>query len=196
MRRGCTRWLAAGLLSLGLGCDNNPPGDESGDGEGDGVWLEFGQGEEYVEDFRMLEDGDELEMVLGGQGLLMFPIPVRGGGFRVADPPEDWMHPHAPKMFIRLMVDDYPLYPGAAEFCEDSFYCVNNYPMGFDPMGDDTYLSSFYLTLFVPDELNDPCIVDGLPATLEARMEPFDSEPTDLVSLDVVLSVDETDLCP
>ena len=93
------------------------------------AWFIMGQGEL---DWEPIEDGDKLLMVLGGQGLLMFPMPLQGAGFEIPDDPTDYTHPDAPILDIYLDIEGH-LYD------DGHFEKVLNYPMPLTPVGDGSY---------------------------------------------------------
>jgi hypothetical protein len=124
----------------------------------------WGQGEEG---WYPVENGDELLMVLGGQGLLMFPMPLRGKGFTLADDPSDYTHPDTPIFDMHLDIEGFDLDFGG------HFKRLSNYPVPFKILPDGTY-EFVYITLFVPDELTDPCDIDGLPGQLHAELDVVD----------------------
>jgi hypothetical protein len=164
-------FAAAALLALTtLACDPKPPDDEeigAGDGDGDpDVWFAMGQGES---DWSPVEDGDSLVMVLGGQGLLMFPMPVHAHGFTLPDDPSDWTHPDIPVLDIHLDIEGFNIGFGG------HFSRIANYPVPFKILPDGTY-EFIYITIFVPDELTDPCDIDGLPGDFHAELETADGD--------------------
>lgn len=163
-------WRAcAALLMLGcLACDPNPAADGEDDSEtgepNPDAWILMGQGESG---WNEVEDGDELVMVLGGQGLLMFPMPIRGEGFTIPDDPSDWTDPDIPTLDIHLDIEGFNIGFGG------HFSRIANYPVPFTVLDDGTY-EFVYITIFVPDELTDPCDIDGLPGELHAELDTAD----------------------
>lgn len=167
--------LLSSLLSLAA-CDPSRPiydggfddegegSAESGNQNPDGSWIAMGQGEEG---WFPVENGDELVMVLGGQGLLMFPMPLRGAGFTLPDDPSDYTDPRTPIFDMYLDVPGFELDFG------DHFKRLANYPVPFEILPDGTY-EFVYITVFVPDELLDPCDIDGLPGELHAELDVAD----------------------
>ncbi len=154
----------------------NPDEDDEGTpGEG---WLELGQGEL---EFQNIESGDELIMVLGGQGLLMFPIPIRGGEFPLPEDPSDFTDPDIPILDLHLDIEGFNIGFGG------HFARVANYPVPFDVLGDGTY-EFVYITIFVPDELENPCDIDEQPGLLHAELEAADGQVM-VVDLDVSIEV-------
>ncbi|PRP90298.1 hypothetical protein ENSA5_65940 [Enhygromyxa salina] len=147
------------------GLDDNDGGDgDSGGNNPPGTWIAMGQGEEG---WSPVEDGDELLMVLGGQGLLMFPMPLRGAGFTLADDPSDYTDPRTPIFDMYLDIEGFDLDFGG------HFKRLSNYPVPFEILPDGTY-EFVYITLFVPDELLDPCDIDGLTGELHAELDVVD----------------------
>jgi hypothetical protein len=168
------RVCLTGLLCLAA-CDPSRPyygGDADADADGEAdegtpdpdAWMAMGQGEEG---WYPVENGDELVMVLGGQGLLMFPMPLRGKGFTLADDPSDYTDPKTPIFDMYLDIDGFDLDFGG------HFKRLSNYPVPFEILPDGTY-EFVYITLFVPDELTDPCDIDGLPGQLHAELDVVD----------------------
>ena len=177
MRRALARaGVTAGLAVSLAGCDPSSPFYDGGfddlDGEGGnesgdtppGSWIAMGQGEEG---WNPVEDGDELVMVLGGQGLLMFRMPLRGAGFTLAPDPSDYTHPDTPIFDMYLDIPGFELDFGG------HFKRLSNYPVPFEILPDGTY-EFVYITVFVPDELLDPCDIDGLPGELHAELDVTD----------------------
>ncbi len=193
-QQGSARFAAWSALTITCallsGCDPSAPlyGDGDGDGSNDGnsgdsggnsdAWFEVGQGEfEWAE----LETQGPLEMVLGGQGLLMFPMPIRAGRFALPEDPKDYTDPDIPILDIYLDVEGFNIGFGG------HFARIANYPMPFEILEDGSY-EFIYATLFVPDELINPCDVDELPATIHAELETAEG---DLLTFDrkVVIQV-------
>lgn len=172
-RRASHALLLAGLVLAA--CDPSRPifggsGSDGGKEEADdgppapGAWIAMGQGEEG---WYPVENGDELLMVLGGQGLLMFPMPLRGKGFTLADDPSDYTDPATPIFDMYLDIPGFELDFGG------HFKRLSNYPVPFEILPDGTY-EFVYITLFVPDELTNPCDIDGLPGELHAELDVVD----------------------
>jgi hypothetical protein len=131
---------------------------------GDPVWLEFSEGC-TTEPWKVVEDGDEITMVLGGQGLLMFPMPLRAGGF---DLPLDLElnSPEIPMLDFQMRVE------GHNYGFNDTFARIPNYPVLFSPLENGDLYQFFYLTIFVPDEVgDDPQVLDGLEADISYMFE-------------------------
>jgi hypothetical protein len=180
--------LAAVTFAALLGataCDPSHPkwagsgsgGDDEGNPNSD-AWLKLGQGEfEYQE----LSEGDEMLMVLGGQGLLMFPIPIHAGGFTLPEDPSNYTDPNVPILDMHLDIDGFNFGFG------DHFARLANYPIPFEVLDDGTY-EFIYVTIFVPDELENPCDIDELPGHLHAELETADGD-TLIVDLDVSIEV-------
>jgi hypothetical protein len=158
------RFFASLLALTTLACDKQPPNDE-GPEPPDGAWFLMGQGE--TSDWNEVEEGEQLLMVLGGQGLLMFPMPIRGKGFTLPDDPEDWTDPDIPVLDIHLDIEGFNFGFG------DHFARIANYPIPFQVLPDGTY-EFVYVTIFVPDELQNPCDIDGLPGEFYAELDTAD----------------------
>jgi hypothetical protein len=185
--------LAGVVFTAVLGataCDPSDPkwGDDTsgtagtvGDGDDDpnsDAWLKLGQGEL---EFDEIQDGDELLMVLGGQGLLMFPIPLHAGEFTLPDDPGNYLDPKVPVLDLHLDIEGFNIGFGG------HFARIANYPIPFEVLDDGTY-EFIYVTIFVPDELENPCDIDELPGQLHVELETADGE-TLIVDLDVSIEV-------
>ena len=176
-RRPARALVLSAMCACVLACDPSRPiydggldFDEEGEPTGGsgtpapGAWIAMGQGETG---WFPVEDGDELLMVLGGQGLLMFPMPLRGSGFSLADDPSDYTDPRTPIFHMYLDIPGFELDFGG------HFKRLANYPVPFEILPDGTY-EFVYITLFVPDDLLDPCDIDGLPGELHAELDVVD----------------------
>jgi hypothetical protein len=138
-------------------------------------WFELGQGD--VE-FTPLADGDTLQVVWGGQGAAMFPLPLRGGEFALPDPPDDYLSSFAPLFDIDIDIEGYNDGPGG------HFKHLADYPITFEILPDGTY-EYIYVALPLPDEI-DPDALEGLPAHCKARLRPKGSAPFE-VEMDLVV---------
>lgn len=181
---GLAAVVVAALLGA-TGCDPSNPrwGGSDSEGDGDGnpnsdAWLELGQGET---EFEAIADGDELIMVLGGQGLLMFPIPLHAGKFTLPDDPSNYTDPKVPILDMHLDIEGFNFGFG------DHFARIANYPIPFEVLDDGTY-EFIYVTIFVPDELENPCDIDELPGQLHVELETADGE-TLMLDLEVSIEV-------
>ncbi len=180
-------WLARGallpMLSMTLAaCPLRAGGD--GDPDPDAPWFEFGHlGHEHFPDgfavdplpYDPLEDGERVDMIFGGQGAVMFALPVRAGNFALdvdADPPA-W-----PQLDMYVDVEDHN------EGVGNHFFRLANYPVWFDETGEEEY-EFFFLTILVPDEyaLSE---LEDLPGTIHATLQPK-GESTVTVDLDFVV---------
>ncbi len=133
--------------------------------------------------FRPLASGDTLNLVRGGQGLLMLPIGLRGENFEVPDDPTDFTNPKMPLVDLWLDIDGFNIGVG------DHFSRIANYPVGFVPIGDGV-LEHLYTAILVPDELDgDPFVLDGLPGHLWVQLRTFDN-PAVTREIEVVIAVD------
>ncbi len=144
------------------------------------AWLELGQGEFT---WRALADGEALTLVRGQQGLLMFPLQLRGGGFTLPPDPTDFTHPDAPLLDISIDVEGFNELGFGGRFTQ-----ITGLPVSFVPVSEDTY-EFVYAPAITPDELYEPCVIDGRPATIRAALDVVDRPEPVRVELDVVLEV-------
>ena len=169
----CSVWMRSTVVAvavIAVGCDPAGSDDAESEGEGDGgrgdSWIAMGQGEfSYSE----VSDGDELLMVLGGQGLLMFPMPIRGAGFPLPDNPYDYTDPHMPTLDMHLDIEGFNIGFGG------HFARIANYPVPFEELDNGTY-EFIYVTIFVPDELANPCDIDEQPGELHVEVSTGDGQ--------------------
>ena len=166
---------AAFVTCASLACV--PGGDGNGNDETDSEthghagWLDFHDGC-TIEPWTSI-DRHEITMVLGGQGFLMIPLPIRVGGIEIDTSIRDWDDPRLPKLNLAMRVD------GFSYGVDDTFIRIANYGIRFEPIpGEDAY-EFVYVTLFPPDEIcptEDTCEflipqdVDGLTARIEASL--------------------------
>lgn len=181
MRAATVAGLA--LLVSGLACEGAGPGSSEAEAEAESgppsdIWIDFADGCS-VEPYVAIEEAEPptITMVLGGQGLLMFPLHIRAGGF---DLPPDLspVDPGAPRLDLNVYVDGYNDGPG------DTFARIANYPVFFSEVeGEDQTYQFRYLTVFVPDEVSgsgsneQPTAVDGKIARFEWSFEVADEAP-------------------
>ncbi len=144
--------------------------------------LELGWG--LFSPFQPLVDGGDLVLVIGGQGLAMFPVPLRGTGFYLPQIPYPYDHPQAPLLDIELDVE-------GLEGIGGHFIYLANYPIPFGDWGDSYQF--YYVALLLPDEVGgerlDPADVDGRSAHLLGRIHPFGEDPV-VVEYDLTLRAD------
>ena len=143
--------------------------------------VTFTIGEALIEDtfdpfspvtYRELADGDTVTVVLGGQGLLMFPIGMRGMNFETSPDPIDFDNPKMPIIDLTFDVDGFNIGAGG------HFFRLANYPVYFKPI-DGGALEHLYVTMIVPDELPfDQCPnLDGASAHLEITLWTYENPP-------------------
>lgn len=178
------------VASLLVGCagvsaDGEDDAESTGETGGDALhcsqafdedgraWLELGQGS--IE-YEALEPGGELRIVLGGQGLLMFPVDLRAGGFCV--PPDLSDRDEFPVLDIDLDVEGEPA----------PFISLHDQPIDFDILEDDTYMW-IHLPLVLPDAA-DPASLVGRGITVDATLVPHDHAPLQ-VEMQQVIGVEE-----
>lgn len=175
-QRTCVQTCADGVA----GCDPST-------GLGDAV-LEVGQAIfDPIDPFATptwgrLEDGDTLPVVLGGQGLMMFAIGLRGANFEIAADPFDFDDPKMPKLDSYIDIDGYNLDTA------DHFKWLPNYPIPFEPLAAIPGVNEFlYVAMIIPDEIPDPSVLDGLPGHLHMELQIFGEAPV-VRDLDFVVS--------
>jgi len=135
--------------------------------------------------FRPLADGGTLNLLRGGQGLLMLPMGLRGENFEVPEDPIDFTNPKMPILDLWLDIEGYNIGVGG------HFSRIANYPIGFLPINGGA-LEHLYTAILVPDEFDASTIndLDGLPGHLWIELRTFDNPPT-IREIDVVISVEE-----
>ena len=174
---------AAGRHNAGSGAESNDTagsdasasdsgasdsGEEGGGGSAGGSsdlppsegWFEVGQGED---EFVALVDGGEIELVHGGQGLWMFPMPIRGAGFQNPDNPLDWDDPKSPRLSLVFDIEDFETVYG------DHFGKVGDYPVSMFDKGDGIY-EHIYLPVIAPNDFTDKCSIHGHAAHVSASL--------------------------
>lgn len=167
-------------LCTGCGAGNDAGAEEGDDFDLEGLhcsdnlvdgepWLELGQG---VVDYTPLEAGGEFDIVLGGQGLLMFPLGLRAGGFCIP-----------PDLSDR---DEFPLLDATIEVeGEDApFIQITEQPIDFIIEEDDSFVW-FYVPMLLPDG-KDPLELEGRGLAIEATLDPYGTEP---LAIGLALSV-------
>jgi hypothetical protein len=132
----------------------------------DDAWFDIGWG---IEAFAPLQDGDTLEVVWGTQGAAMFPLPLRGGGFVLPNPPSDYSSELAPLFDLHIDID------GHNDGIGGHFMYLANYPITFEIQADGSY-EFVYVAALLPDAV-DPTTLQGLEARVFARLRPYDAEP-------------------
>ncbi len=133
--------------------------------------------------YRPLANGDTLNLVRGGQGLLMLPIGFRGENFEVPEDPTDYTHPKMPIVNLWLDIEGYNIGVGG------HFARIANYPVGFEPTGDGV-LEHLYTAILVPDEFDGDVIyeLDGLPGQLWVELRTYEN-PAVTREVEVVIAV-------
>ncbi len=175
LARRSTRAALALLL-----CGASLAACEPEEDDDDIAWLELGQGE-YT--WQALAAGDALTLVRGQQGLLMFPLQLRGGGFTLPPDPSDFTHPDAPQLDISIDIEGFNELGFGGRFTR-----ISGLPISFAPVGEDTY-EFVYVPAITPDELYEPCVIDKQPATIYAALDVVDRVEPVLVELEVVIEV-------
>jgi len=183
----------ASSTSAGSATDTDT--DTDTDTAADGRWFELGYGED---EFAPLAPGDTVQLVRGGQGLLMFPTPVRGGGFRLPSDPRDYRSPEIPLLDVVISVE------GLDEGFGGSFYRLANYPLILDVLPDGTY-SFVYVALIVSDVvadlqsaglIDDVYDLEGRTMTIDARIRPYEEAAIEWRIDELVIDVDELSVDP
>ena len=121
--------------------------------------------------FRELADGDTIQIVRGGQGLLMLPLGVRGRGFEVPADPNDWDNPRMPRIDLWMDIEGYNLGFGG------HFARVPNYTIGFVPIDEMGTLEHLYIAVLVPDAVEDPGGLVNQPGLIRAELRTY-MQPT------------------
>ncbi|MEZ4380079.1 MAG: hypothetical protein R3A79_01935 [Nannocystaceae bacterium] len=188
----CVDECAAGLTKANLDHPSvaacAPPAEQS-----DAV-FEIGQAIFDPEDpfaeptWAPLSAGDTIEMVRGGQGLLMFAIGLRGANFVIAENPTQFDDPMMPQVDMWMDIDGYNIGYGG------HFARIYNYPIPFRPLdGADGIVEFLYVAVIVPDEISEPVVLDGQPGHLWIQLFPYEEAPI-LRELDVVIEVPSADI--
>lgn len=133
--------------------------------------------------FGPLRPGDPLEMVRGGQGLLMFPIALRGARFEYAADPLDYDDPKMPQVDLWMDVDGFNI--GFA----GHFARVYNYPIPFKP-AEAGVVQFLYIAIIVPDEITEPQALDGKLGHLWIEFQPYEEAPI-VREMDVTIVVQD-----
>ncbi len=131
--------------------------------------------------YRHLNPGDSIQIVRGGQGLLMLPIAIRGTGFVVADDPLDWDNPKTPR--IHLWVD----IPGFNVGFGGYFARIPNYPIGFVEVDNDGTLEHLYIAILVPDAIAEPQMLTNQPGVIRAELATY-MQPTKAIEWPFVVA--------
>ena len=121
--------------------------------------------------FRELKDGDTIQIVRGGQGLLMLPLAVRGRGFEVPEDPNDWDNPRMPHINLWMDIEDFNVGFGG------HFARVPDYPIGFEPIDEMGTLEHLYIAVLVPDAIDDPALLTNQPGMIQAELRTY-MQPT------------------
>lgn len=138
-------------------------------------WFEIGWGDgTYVP----IGQGDPFPIVLGGQGLEMFPMPLRGGEFFLPGNPTSWMDETGPLVDMEMDVDGFNDGPGG------HFKRIANHTLSWVVREDGTYESE-YLPIILPDGIDSEQL-RGEMAHLWVRVRPHE-QPELVVELDVVI---------
>lgn len=97
-------------------------------------------------DWAPMTAGSQLKLVLGSQGLMMFPIVVLARGIVVPDPPANFVDPKAPQLTLSVDIDGEDGVGG-------HYTRVANYALRFR-IRTDGGLESMYVPLIVPDDFD------------------------------------------
>jgi hypothetical protein len=185
--------VAACTGSEGGGDDSADSGDSGGDDVGCSgatpcdASVEIGQG---YSSFAPLGGADApWQLVLGGQGLYMFPMTLQLSGFDMPADPGDWGDPKLPQLAVTF---DVPGHPGAVG---GHFVRIANYPLASVDLGDGTF-EVVYVPLIIPDaDAMDPLGLHEAPGTLEVEIRGWDGERV-VERIDVVLDSDPIEQQP
>lgn len=121
--------------------------------------------------FRELVPGDTIQIVRGGQGLLMLPLAVRGRGFEVPTDPNAWDDPKMPHIDLWVDIEGFNVGFGG------HFARIPDYPIGFVPIDDKGTLEHLYIALLVPDAVADPQALTSQPGTIWVELHTY-KQPT------------------
>lgn len=121
--------------------------------------------------YKELAEGGTLQIVRGGQGLLMLPLGVHGRGFEVPADPLDWNDPRTPKIDLWVDIEGYNVGAGG------HFARVAGYPIGFTPIDMEGNLEHLYITVFVPDAVADATVLFGKTGLIRAELQTY-QQPT------------------
>jgi hypothetical protein len=146
-------------------------------------WIEIGWG---LDVFTPFEEGGPFPIYRGTQGLYMFTMPIRGGGFPLPPDPSDFTHPDIPMLDVWLDIEGYEVTPDG-HFIEYTDYPV---PFDIDLSAGGTY--EYVSVWMVISETTDPAALEGLPAQLHAELSCADGQVLIANQALVVGSVIET----
>jgi hypothetical protein len=133
------------------------PGTTTGPGE---AWLEVGWG---LEEFTPLDESGELPVYLGIQGLYMFTVALRGGGFPLPPDPGDFTHPDIPILDLWIDAD------GLGNGPDGHFLQVVDYAVPFRVDLEDPGTYEFVsVWLLVPDDID---VVDLVGNSIDLHAE-------------------------
>jgi hypothetical protein len=121
--------------------------------------------------YRALEPGDTIQIVRGGQGLLMLPLAIRGKGFEVPEDPNEWDDPRMPHINLWIDIEGFNVGFGG------HFARVPDYPIGFVPIDDEGTLEHLYIAVLVPDGIEDPQALTSQPGLIRAELRTY-MQPT------------------
>lgn len=121
--------------------------------------------------YRALEPGDTIQIVRGGQGLLMLPLAIRGKGFEHPADPNAWDDPRMPRINLWIDIEGHNVGFGG------HFARVPDYPIGFVPIDDDGTLEHLYIAVLVPDGIEEPMTLTSQPGLIRAELRTY-MQPT------------------
>lgn len=131
--------------------------------------------------FRALKDGDTIQIVRGGQGLLMLPLAVRGRGFEVPPDPNAWDDPRMPRINLWVDIEGFNVGFGG------HFARVPNYTIGFVPIDEMGTLEHLYIAVLVPDAVAEPAALTNKPGLIRAELRTY-MQPTAARQLSFVVA--------
>jgi hypothetical protein len=146
--------------STGPGTEETAGEEESGTGSELG-WIELHDGCDLSQWDSIA--GESITVLAGGQGLLMFALPIRVGEVEIDTSITEWDDPNIPKLNFSMFVDGHDYRP------DGSMIYFANYPLRFTEVGDGVY-EWVFLPVFVPDEVAPPDLIDGLSAHIELSL--------------------------
>jgi len=131
--------------------------------------------------YKPLAAGDPIQIVRGGQGLLMLPLGLRGRDFVITEEPNDWDNPKIPKVDLWVDVDGFNTGFGG------HFAMLNNYAVGFVDIDGKGTLEHMYIAVLVPDTVTDATALVGRSGQIHVELQTY-NQPAAIRDLDFVVA--------